>query len=181
MVILERMMEHPTSPDLSVREERPDDLGAVCEINRLAFGRDDEARLVDALRAEGSVIVSLVAEENGRVVGHILFSALPITTEAGTLATAALAPMAVRPDRQSRGIGSALVRRGIEVCRERGLSAIVVVGHPDYYPRFGFSPAAGRLHDPFSAGDAFMVLELVPNALAAPGIVRYAPAFGLPE
>ncbi len=89
--------------------------------------------------------------------------------------------MAVRPDLQRRGIGSALVRRGIEACGERGLSAIVVLGHPEYYPRFGFSPVAGRLRDPFSAGDAFMALELVPDALTAPGTVRYAPAFGLPE
>jgi len=114
------------------------------------------------------------------VVGHVLFSALPVTTEAGTLPAAALAPLAVRPDRQRRGVGSALVRRGIGACRERGLGAVVVLGHPGYYPRFGFSPAAGRLRDPFSAGDAFMALELVPGALAAPGVARYAPAFGLP-
>lgn len=174
-------MRHGTFLSLSVREERSDDLKAIREINRGAFGRDDEARLVDALRAEGAVIVSLVAEEDGRVVGHILFSMLPITTEAGTLSAAALAPMAVRPDLQRRGIGSALVWRGIEACGERGLSAVVVLGHPGYHPRFGFSPVAGRLRDPFSAGDAFMALELVPDALTVPGTVRYAPAFGMSD
>jgi putative acetyltransferase len=173
----------PPPLDVSVREERPEDREAVREINRSAFGRGDEARLVEALGAEGSVVVSLVATagEGGPVVGHILFTRLPIATAAGTVEAAALAPMAVRPEVQRRGVGSALVRRGIEACRERGLSAIVVLGHPGYYPRFGFSARAARLlRDPFAAGDAFMALELAPGALAAPGAPRYATAFGLP-
>ncbi|MBI3473326.1 MAG: N-acetyltransferase, partial [Candidatus Solibacter usitatus] len=94
--------------------------------------------MVDRLRDDGLAIVSLVAVENEEVVGHILFSELPIATAGGVINAASLAPTAVRPGRQGRGIGSALVRRGLELCRQRGIG-IVVVGHPHYYPRFGFA------------------------------------------
>ncbi len=105
---------------IAVREETPADYDAVREVNRRAFGQADEARLADALRAAGVVVASLVAEEDGRIAGHILFTELEIETTAGPLRAAALAPMAVQPERQRRGTGSALVRRGIEVCRKRG-------------------------------------------------------------
>lgn len=106
-----------------IREETPQDYAAIREINRLAFAGDYEAGLIDRLRAEGLVIASLVAIEDGCPVGHILFSILPIETAAGPLNAAALAPMAVLPDKQRRGIGSALVHRGLDVCRERGYAS----------------------------------------------------------
>ncbi len=164
---------------ICIREETPEDHEAIREVNRLAFGGDDEARLVDRLREEGLVVASLVAVEDGLVVGHILFSELPVETEVGVLPAVALAPMAVRPERQRQGIGSALVRRGLAVCRERGRAIAVVVGHPEYYPRFGFSPALARqLRAPFS-GEAFMAVELEPGALdGVTGTVRYPEAFG---
>ena len=166
---------------MRLREEAPADYDAIREVNRLAFGGEDEARLVDQLREDGEVIASLVAVDEEQVVGHILFSELPIETDRGVRRGTALAPMAVRPGRQRGGIGSALVRRGLELCRERGVEIVVVVGHPEYYPRFGFSAElAKRLKAPFS-GEAFMALELAPGALAegVTGTVRYAKAFAL--
>lgn len=167
---------------MDIREETILDLDGIREVNRLAFGQETEGRLVDLLRAEGAVVASLVAVEGGVIVGHILFSELPIETERGTLAGVALAPMAVRPEWQRRGIGSALVQRGLEVCRERGRSVAVVLGHPDYYPRFGFTAAlADRLAAPYS-GDAFMAVELIPGVLdGLRGTVRYAEAFRVVE
>src|ERR1035441_10146144 len=98
-----------------------------------------EAQLVDRLRSDGAVIVSLVAVEDCDIVGHILFSDLLIETDQAVLHAVSLAPMAVAPKFQRRGIGSALVRHGLAVCLERGKSVVVVLGHPEYYPRFGFS------------------------------------------
>jgi putative acetyltransferase len=161
-----------------IRDETPDDHDAIREVNRLAFGQDDEGRLVDALRAGGHVRASLLAEVDGRVVGHILFSALPIATPLGTVEAMALAPMAVIPDLQRRGIGSALVREGLRTCAGRGQRVVVVLGHPAFYTRFGFTPElARRLKAPFS-GPAFMALELIPGALEGiEGEVRYPAPF----
>ena len=166
--------------NVQVRVEQPQDLEGIREVNRLAFRQEDEARLVDALRAGGYVKLSLVAVEGERVVRHILFSDLPILTSQGTLSSLALAPMAVLPARQRQGIGSRLVREGLRACTEAGHRIVVVLGHPDYYPRFGFSARlAERLQAPFS-GAAFMALELVPGELAnVTGEVRYPPPFGL--
>ncbi len=164
----------------TTREETVSDQEAIREIHRAAFGSDEEARLVDALRKEGAFVASLVAEVDGRVVGHILFTELPIQTADGVVRAVALAPMGVAPGFQRRGIGAALVRQGLQLCRARGYAAVVVVGHPEYYPRFGFSAKlAERLRAPFS-GPAFMALELVPGALAGiEGAPRYAEAFAV--
>jgi predicted N-acetyltransferase YhbS len=163
-----------------VRTETPEDLEVIHEVNLRAFGQEHEARLVDALRDSGYARLSLVAEEGGRVVGHILFSDLPIITQAGTLHALALAPMAVIPERQRQGIGSRLVREGLRDCAEAGHRVVVVLGHADYYPRYGFSARlAEPLKAPFS-GPSFMALELIPDALAGiTGEVRYPPPFGL--
>src|SRR5947209_5294987 len=117
-----------TTVNVEVRVETPEDLEAVREVNRQAFGKEDEARLVDALRDGGYARLSLVAEKGGRVVGHILFSDLPIITQAGTLHALALAPMAVLPSRQYQGIGSRLVREGLRACAEAGYRIVVVLG-----------------------------------------------------
>jgi putative acetyltransferase len=165
-----------------IREETPEEFDAIRSLNRLAFGGNFEAELVDRLRSAGVVVLSLVAVENDEIVGHILFSALPIETKQGVIEAVSLAPMSVNPKLQRQGIGSALVRQGLEICRERGQSIVVVLGHPGYYPRFGFSAELARnLHGPFS-GEAWMALELRPGALdTVKGMVRYPEAFGVLE
>jgi len=171
---LERMTNHVIRPDAVA------DHDAIRSVNRLAFGGDAEPRLVDALRDGGFVRLSLVAEQVSRIIGHLLFSELPIITKDGTLQALALAPMAVSPEFQNQGIGSALLRRGLDECRQKGHRIVVVVGHPRFYQRFGFSPAlASALQSPFS-GEAFMAAELVRGALeGVGGRVEYPPPFGL--
>ena len=165
--------------NILIRPETSADHDAIRHVNRLGFGQGDEARLVDALRDGGHVRVSLVAEAEGQVVGHVLFSDLPILTDGGTVASLSLAPMAVLPECQKRGIGSALVREGLEVCQGEGHRIVVVLGHPDFYPRFGFSARlAEPLSSPFGGREAWMALELVPGALGGvTGWVRYPPPF----
>ena len=161
-----------------IREATGADHAGIGEVNRLAFNGEDEAVVVDRLRTAGLMVASLVAVAGNRVIGHILFSRLPIETPGGVVNAVALAPMSVRPEFQRLGIGSELVRRGLEACRQLGETILIVVGHPEYYPRFGFSAElARRLSGPFS-GDAFMALELVPGALdGITGTVRYPEAF----
>jgi putative acetyltransferase len=165
---------------VEVRPETPEDHEGIRQVNRLAFGQEDEARLVDALRAGGYVRLSMVAAEGGAVVGHVLFSDLPVVTPAGTLHALALAPLAVVPSRQRQGVGTRLVQEGLRACAAAGHRVVVVLGHRDYYPRFGFSaPLAEPLQAPFS-GPSFMAVELVPGALAGvTGKVCYPPPFGL--
>jgi putative acetyltransferase len=163
-----------------VREETPADFDAIREINRLAFGGEAEGQLIDRLRADGDVVLSLVAQIDGEVVGHILFSKLQSQTKGRAIKAVALAPMAVTPEFQERGIGTALIERGHALLRERGYTVVVVLGHPDYYPRFGFTSAKGQaLKSPYSElGEAYMALELVPGALeGVTGTITYADAF----
>jgi putative acetyltransferase len=164
---------------LLIRPETPADHEAIRHVHRLAFGQDTEARLVDALRDDGHVRVALVAENGGQVVGHILFSDLPIVSEARTVSALALAPLAVLPEHQRQGIGSALVRRGLDVCREQGHAIVVVLGHPPFYARFGFTaPAAAPLRSPYSGRASFMAVALAPGALdSVSGRVQYPPPF----
>lgn len=162
-----------------VRPETQKDRLAVHALNVSAFGGPGEARLVDELRAQAQPVISLVAEENGAIVGHIMFSPVSLESHPGLLM--GLAPMAVAPQRQRAGIGSALVRGGLEQCKELGASVAVVLGHPKFYPRFGFSPAAsfGIASEYDVPEEAFMALELRPGALrGASGKVQYHPAFG---
>lgn len=165
-----------------IRPETPEEYAAIHAVNALAFGREQEARLVDTLRQSPGFTpeLSLVAVEAGQVVGHVLFSPIRIETESGDVPILSLAPVAVRPEAQNRGIGSQLIRHGLDECRRLGHTIVVLIGHPNYYPRFGFSPArAMGLEAPFPIPDeAFMALELVPGALAGvTGLVRYPPAF----
>ena len=167
--------------NLIVRNENTEDSeerSAIHSINEAAFGSQDEADLVDTLRTEGAVLVSLVAEIQERIVGHILFSRMSIETTGGSVPAAALAPMAVLPEHQRRGIGGRLIRHGLNLLRERGEQLVIVVGHSNYYPRFGFSSEkALSLESPFPQ-DAFMAMELSPGALeGVRGRVRYPAAF----
>lgn len=165
---------------LVIRCEDAEDQSAVRAVNEFAFGRPDEADLVDSLRKEGAIILSLVAEIEKQVVGHILFSRMWVDSPGGSLPAVALAPMAVFPAHQRNGIGGALIRSGLDSLRERGERIVIVLGHPDYYPRFGFSTEKARgLASPFPP-DAFMAAELSFNALGGiRGKVRYPVAFGI--
>jgi putative acetyltransferase len=153
---------------------------AIHSVNQAAFGRPDEATLVDSLRSEGVVLASVVAELEERIVGHILFSRMSIETDGASIPAAALAPMAVSPKHQRQGIGGRLIRHGLDLLRRSGERIVVVLGHPDYYPRFGFSTGKARsLESPFPP-DAFMAMELSPGALdGIRGKVKYPAAFGL--
>jgi len=164
-----------------VREERPGDEPAIRRVNLAAFGTDAEADLVDRLRAGGRLGLSLVAELDGSIVGHIAFSAVTLEPERPGLRGTGLGPMAVIPDRQGRGIGSLLVREGIARCRLDGLDFAVVLGHAHYYPRFGFVPASrfGLRCEWDVPDDVSMVMDLRPGALTrTDGTVRYQPEFG---
>lgn len=166
----------------TIRQEVVNDRDAVDEVNRLAFGGPDETRLVQALRQSDAFIseLSLVAEKDGTIAGHILFSPITIETKTGAVAALSLAPMAVLPELQRQEIGSELVRRGLERCRALGHEIVIVLGHSAYYPRFGFTPArAMGIECPFPASDeSFMAIELVPGALdGVEGTVKYPPEF----
>jgi putative acetyltransferase len=124
-----------------IRPETPADANPVRHVNELAFGQPLEADLVDRLRQTRTDSLSLVAEDDA-VVGHILFTPVVVENAARRVVGMGLAPMAVLPDRQRQGIGSQLVRRGLNILRKRGCPFVVVVGHPEYYPRFGFEPAS---------------------------------------
>ena len=162
----------------AVRLEEPGDEAAVREANEHAFGTPLEASLVDALR-DAPDYLSLVATIDEQIVGHILFT--PVTLEPPVdIRIAGLAPMAVRPEHQRTGVGSQLVRAGLDECRVRGYAGVVVLGHPEYYPRFGFVPAHtfGLSCEFPSPPEAFMAVELEAGALSGMnGLVRYLPQF----
>ena len=172
-------MSEAGAPGFVVRAEREDDHAAVHAVNAAAFESPFEADLVDRLRREASPVVSLVAEAGGKVVGHVLFT--PVTLAGHhDLRLMGLAPMAVAAVHQGRGVGSALVRDGLDRCARMEVGAVVVLGHPGYYPRFGFEPGAGYgLACEYDApAEAFMVKELQPGYLAGrSGTVSYHAAF----
>jgi len=165
---------------LTIRNEQAADVGTIRRLNEQAFGQWAEADLVDALRRSHALTVSLVAEVNGKIAGHIAFSPLTIESRGSTCEALALAPLEVLPEYQNRGIGSSLVHRGLEDCKVSGHGAVIVLGDPAYYPRFGFVPAATYgIRCPFVVpAETFMAAELAPGALAGcEGIVRYRPEF----
>lgn len=166
---------------MEIRAETPDDFAAIRQINVTAFGRPQEADLVDALRAAPIQLLSFVAVQDGQVVGHILFSPVSIESEgAVNLNVLGLAPMAVLPDYQRQGIGSRLVQHGLQECKRLGIDAVVVLGHPKFYPRFGFIPAKQKnLRCEYDVPDeVFMVAELQPEALqGCSGTVKFRPEF----
>jgi putative acetyltransferase len=167
---------------IRIRPERSEDIESIRELNVRAFHGEDEANLIAAIRDSNYFIpvLSLVAVEDDRIVGHILFSPVTIESSESSVTALALAPMAVVPECQNKGIGADLVKHGLEVCKKLGHTIVIVVGHPEYYPRFGFKPAREYgLEAPFEVpDDAFMALELVPGALEnVRGMVKYNPAF----
>jgi putative acetyltransferase len=165
---------------MTVRPEKPEDLPAIRDVIEQAFGRPAEADLVDALRRNGKAALSLVAEENGRVVGHILFTLVTVETAERELSGVGLAPLAVLPDFQNRGVGSSLVKIGLGRCLESGHPFAVVLGHSHYYPRFGFAPASrfGIRSEYDVADENFMAIELQDGALQdQAGLAKYQPEF----
>lgn len=159
-----------------IRYARPGDHPAIAAVVEAAFGQPAEARLVERLRADEDALFELVAVEDDAVVGHILFSRLWADRYE---MFAALAPLAVRPDLQKTGLGSALVRAGLESAKEFGAHGVIVLGHPAYYPRFGFSAeTAAKVSSPYAGQPAFMALALEPGAFDAPMTVAYPDAFG---
>ena len=165
------------SHNLTIRPERSVDADAIRAVTAAAFPTPAEAALVDALRRQQAAVISLVAEDGGQVVGHILFS--PVTLDGSDQGIVGLAPMAVSPGRQRQGIGSELVRAGLDATRDCGAAGVVVVGHPAFYPRFGFVPASrfGLRCEYDVPDDVFMALELSPGALRTGGFIRYHAAF----
>ena len=168
--------------EIAIRPERPADFRAIGQLVAAAFGGQAESRLVEALRDQGYSRVALVAEtatpSSAQVAGYILLSDLRIETATGTLPALALAPLAVTPTRQRQGIGSRLVRESLRGAGGEGHRIVIVLGHPQYYPKFGFRAELARpLASPY-AGESFMALELVPGALdGVIGEVCYPPPF----
>jgi putative acetyltransferase len=165
---------------MTVRPEKSEDIPAIRIVNQRAFGGAAEADLVDALRGNGKTVISLVAEDDGLIVGHIFFSPVAIQSKGAGLTGVGLAPLAVIPERQNQGIGSMLVGHGLRRCREEGHPYVVVLGHPDYYPRFGFVPASrfGIKSEYDVADEVFMVMELREGALSGwAGVTKYQPEF----
>jgi putative acetyltransferase len=164
----------------TIRRETLGDIPAIHHIHTAAFGRPNEAELVDALRRNNALTISLVAVKDGRLVGHIAFSPVTITSSTGTMEALGLAPMAVLPNYQRRGFGSQLVEAGLTACHYTPYGVVVVLGHPHYYPRFGFTPAKawGIVWEHDTPKEAFMVHELREGALTqTKGVVKYRPEF----
>jgi putative acetyltransferase len=164
-----------------IRPEQPQDVAAIREVNLAAFGQALEADILDRIRTNCGDFVSIVATEDHGVVGHILFS--PVTIECGgrVVHGMGLGPMAVMPSHQRRGIGSKLVRTGLTMLKSRLCPFVVVLGHPEYYPRFGFEPASRRgIRSQWPVPDeVFMILVLdEPQMQGAAGLARYRPEFG---
>lgn len=168
------------APAILLRAEVEADWPDVEWLNDAAFGGSDESRIIARLRAGKLIETALVATRDETIIGHIILSRLPTVIDGRVVKALALAPMAVAPEHQRGGVGSALVRAALDQARRAGWEAIIVLGHPGFYPRFGFSSAlVAKLASPFS-GDAFMALELVPGALdGARGEVVYPAAFGI--
>jgi len=163
----------------AIRTESPADDEAIRAVHRAAFPTDFEARLVGRLRDAGRCRVSLVAELEGDVVGHVLFTPVSVEGTGVVVEGLGLAPLAVRPDRQRRGVGSALVREGLGACRARGCPFVVVLGEPAYYARFGFRRASAvGVGNEYGVDEAFQILELESGSLpASDARARYAPEF----
>lgn len=152
---------------LNIRPEKPEDITAIFEVHSLAFESDAEAQLVNRLRQKDILFLSMVAEYHGKIVGHLLFTPVAVEFNPHQFRVVGLAPMAVRPELQRQGIGSQLIYNGIKLCRQNDQDVVCVLGHADYYPRFGFKIARefglfyrSEKYDPY-----FFVMELKKNVL----------------
>jgi putative acetyltransferase len=161
-----------------VREEKPSDEAAIRHVLNAAFPGPLEAQLIDDLRRAGNLTISLVAEIDGQVVGHVAFSPVAVAKQVRGLG---LAPLAVLPSVHRKGVGTTLAKAGIAKCRQLGTGFIVVLGSPAYYERFGFQPASKwSLTDEYEGGAAFQTMELIPGAVpAGGGLVQYGPEFAI--
>ncbi len=161
-----------------IRAERPSDADGIRALNIAAFEGEAEAKLVDFLREHGRNIVSVVAVEDGQVVGQVLFTEVTVTPPA-PFKGVGLAPMVVLPGFQNRGIGTELGHKGLALCHDLGYDFAVVLGHTDYYPRFGFKKASDfGVGNDYNVDDPFMALEFKPGVLGTfHGVARYAPEF----
>jgi putative acetyltransferase len=163
--------------EFKIRKEEEQDIEQVGEIVRAAFPTDAESKLVDAIRANGKATISLVAVHNDQVLGHILFSPVS-TTPPSDAKGLGLAPVAVRPNLQSQGVGSELIREGLRRCKELGYDYCVVLGGPKYYQRFGFEKASNfDIRNEYEADDAFMVLRFSDRPVA--GLAQYTSEFAM--
>jgi len=163
--------------NVAIRRETLEDIHEIDLIVQEAFKGDLEVRLVQSLRNRGELVVSLVAEHDETIVGHVAASL--VTVDEISCSFVGIAPLAVLPAHQKQGIGASLMHAVLEQTRDHGFTAAVLLGDPKYYPRFGFKPASQfNLDNEYGATDAFMAMELQPNALAnTKGIVRYSPTF----
>ncbi len=164
-----------------IREEKEKDYKAIYEVTRIAFGQENESRLIDRIRISGNFVpqLSLVAEIDNKVVGHILLSRIRIISS-NIFETLALSPMSVIPELQNLGIGSELVKKALKKAKELGFDSIIVIGHKDFYPRFGFKRASRwKIKCSFNVSDeSFMAIELTDNALKSKaGTVQYPDEF----
>ncbi len=165
---------------MGIRKEQPEDIEKISKINSEAFETKTEANLVNTLRSSGIQYISLVYEENDEIIGHIFFTPVELEGDNSDIRIMGLGPMAVTPKYQNKDIGSTLAKAGIELCKSEGIDAIVVLGHPNYYPKFGFEPSVkyGIKSEYEIPDEVFMVLELKNNALIdKQGAIKYNEAF----
>jgi putative acetyltransferase len=176
------MLTRSKGCQMHIREEKPSDIDNIREINSEAFETIAEANLVDALRTSGCTRISLVAETENGLVGHILFTPVDLSGCENNLKMMGLAPMAVKSQFQNKGIGSKLVQEGLKRCQFSGYDAVVVLGHSDYYPRFGFEPAVRFcIKSEYEVpDDVFLIIELKPNTLTGyKGVIKYQDEFNV--
>ena len=151
-----------------IRFEKPEDIAFIHSVNEQAFGRVSEAKLVDTLRLACTDHLSLVADDNGSIIGHLMFTPVVVTDGKQKTEGMGLAPMAVLPSRQRQGIGTQLVDSGLQILKEKGCPFVIVLGHPEYYPRFGFQAASGcniRTQWDGVPDEAFMILVMDHEAM----------------
>lgn len=170
--------------DITLRYENSRDYKNITRINDLAFGQKNEGILIEHLRKNRDFLpeLSIVAEKDGIIIGHILFFPIQIKSKDNSYKSVSLAPMAVLPEYQNQGIGGRLIRYGLEKCRGKGYQSVIVLGHPEYYPRFGFEKASKwDIRPPFEAPDeAFMAIELIEGGLKGiSGVVEYPDEYSL--
>ncbi len=163
----------------NIRDETDESWSDIRKVNEAAFGDPNTANLIDALRANRKVHLSLTAEIAGKVVGHILFSSVFVEAAQSSANGAALAPVAVLPEYQRRGVGSALIKEGLKRCRDIGIDYVILLGHTTYYPRFGFEPLSKHgLTSSYGNGEYVMVQELTSGSLRSlSGTIWYQPEF----